>query len=193
MRKHLVTVCVVAVVTLFISLSSAHAQTQISLVGYGPGGPGNFPVINLTLTGTLDGSSTGNPGGSLPAPVYDITAATGTIGGFNATLDPTTPVPGALTNDGAFEWDNQLSLNTNGTLVDNWGLLFILDGGIGESNIYSNGTSGAPFSYYNYSQSPNLTTPLTLSATVTPEPASMLLFGTGLLGIAWTMRKQLFA
>src|SRR6202021_2650484 len=39
-------------------------------------------------------------------------------------------------------------------------------------------------------QSASLDRTYSLDVTVTPEPATMLLFGTGLLGIAFVMRKQ---
>jgi hypothetical protein len=179
--------------SLFINPTPTNAQTDITLVGYGPTGPGSSPVINLLLSGTLDASSTGNPGGTLVAPVYDITAVlSGTIDGLTATLDTILQSsPGALTGPDAYgyEFDNQLSLNANGTLLDIYGLQFFLAGGT-EANLF--GSPGNPFTYLQGNQNPASTniTPVTLQATVTPEPGGVVLFGTGLLGIVLMMRKS---
>jgi hypothetical protein len=150
--------------------------------------------------GTLTGS---NVGGNL----FDITSGTITIAGNLAGL---VPGSGALIGGtgtvmtsplGGFYYDNEVyyPVALSDPYIDNDGLLFSV-GGV-EVNIFSN----IPFngagsnSYLNYEYNGAIWNAATngefniSDVNPAPEPSSLLLLGSGLLGLALTFRKTLMA
>lgn len=169
----------------------------------------SFVGVNnsITTSGTMTTVQQGNTN------VYDITAITGfftdTNYGLNIVDAPVTLVPnngtatwqntvvgwglGYLSPDGQEVYDNLLYYPGNPLNLDILGVLFTADGyeisiaGVGSdytawvsvlgtSSFVDNSLAGEP---------------LTGEVTLTPEPATLSLFGTGLLGIAGLLRKRM--
>jgi hypothetical protein len=187
----------VAFISLFATISPTNAsQTTFDLTGTVDG-----DSINLVLTGTLapSGDNGSASGITLTAPVYDITGATGTINGISVTGVLANCLPGAC-NNGVFTWDNLLSASS--PYLDDYGLGLSLRDGT-QADIYGGGVFGSTVAqtlyYYDPSDgfSDNGNGPAIANLkvidppNVAPEPASVLLFGTGLLAIAVVMRKRL--
>jgi hypothetical protein len=160
--------------------------------------PYTFNGSGLDTSLTFTGHSNGD--GS-----YTITNVAGTI--FNAGSDITSPVAideapvtdnsgNAPDNIGVTFFDNQLFPTTtpaHQTALDYYGVLFevnglyinifgVIGGDNGTTPGYEWSDSG---SYTNNSSS---TRPLTTTAT--PEPSALLLFGTGLLGLAFVAFRK---
>jgi hypothetical protein len=143
---------------------------SLTLTSYTPLGSGNFLITGITGSGitTSDPSFvTGNSTGIIP-------------GG-----------PGAfITPSGKFNVDNVLYASS--ALLDSAGLAFYI--GSTEANIWSNGDG--TYSLYelvNGSYASSTLTSLTVTHDTygTPEPITLMLFGTGLMGIGGMVRRKL--
>jgi hypothetical protein len=137
-----------------------------------------FASSSVNANGTLVGTEIGSTG------VYDITGGTINIlngvfsgpagsGAFDAATNP------------SYGNDDDLYLSgwsTYGTYVDHGGLLFTVDGEL--VNLWA-GDNNYPGTSYSLSYGDGIFYPGTMTVSATPEPTSMLLLGTGLLGLAF--------
>jgi hypothetical protein len=193
MRKALFVFCVVAFAGLFIGLNSAHAQTTFILQG-----TGTNVSFDLTLTTVPDNNGQTPNGATLSSPLYEATGISGTITeGLNTytvtglepqtTLGAETTIHGVPNSGGADDiYDNLLSASS--PFLDNDGISFTTTGG-DPINIFSQ-----PIDFVDFGNGAAQITGLsTLTLTETPEPASMLLFGTGLLAMGFVTRKRFLA
>jgi hypothetical protein len=166
----------VVVALLFLTTAAVADTFNLTAVGTG-----------ITLTATLTGTASG--GG-----LFNLTGMTGTVNGMGvsgllATSSPGTPTNSAVVNGWYITYDNVLNMNT--PYFDLYGLGFALNDGTLANLYYSQG--------YLYGQlGSNPPTPWTsVNVSVTnpdgtqvPEPASLTLFGCGLLALGARMRKR---
>jgi hypothetical protein len=127
---------------------------------------------------------------------YMITSGTDVLTGGNTAYDGTfTLIPdtaGFAPNDsnyllspnGDFYYDNMVTTAAGVATVDYWGLLFGDHAG-NEVNLYSN--NGQYIDYYNTAQ---VNEPVTIGNVSVPEPASVAMFGLGLLGLGLIRRRE---
>jgi hypothetical protein len=197
--KRILGISLGALVALFVGIFPANAQTHFTLTGTNTSGSDPLSV-DLTLTATPDTAGNTAHGGSLAAPIYDVTAISGTVTdnghvitvsgivpqtnvGTETTLHPAPDSP----NGSDLIWDSLLSATAPN--LDGDGIAFTLSNGD-----YINIWGQPSGTYYDFGD--NFSEGLALSLSggqglgATPEPGSMLLFGTGLLGIAFVMRKK---
>jgi hypothetical protein len=165
----------------------------------------NFTISGsgISGSGTLTFVTTATPG------VDDITGITGSFlttndGGFSGVItglpsgsfDSNNPSSNALS-----VWDNLLYPAGNsptltyagqtlpgGSLLDGYGLLFDVAGGY-TVNLWGNG-SGGGYSLSDGSGSSYVDNTAPVNFVLTPEPSSLLLLGTGLLGLAFVAFRK---
>ena len=111
-----------------------------------------------------------------------------TINGVAHDVDSiiTTSAPGVttFTADNYFYFDNLLSLD-GGNPVDLAGLAFTLVDGTEVNLFYNDSTPDSGVLYENNGYSAGVAS---LTVAATPEPSGLMLFGTGMLGLAGAMR-----
>ena len=134
-------------------------------------------------------SATANGGGSFTA-----VSGGGLYSGFGyvneaITLYANPSAPGAaISPSGAIEYDNQLFPSGGAAgLISYWGLLFTM-ADTSEVNIYQGGSTFD--SYAGYLPGVGSDTG-TFTLTAVPEPGSILLMGTLLLGVAGALKRKL--
>jgi hypothetical protein len=179
----------------------AGATAQAETFAFSFGTLGGAYTGSGTLTGTFDPN--------LPNDAYDITSATGQINGGTIQLAPPTEGTGAVIYDpsGLYIVDQVIFTGPNGadgirggdsgSVVDNWGLLLV-DSASGQLyNIFSGDpgevtipSSTWPTAFLNAPQLSLTVVPVGHALTAAPEPSSLMLFGTGILGVAGTLRRR---
>lgn len=149
---------------------AAHADTFSFTLDGGTSG--------FSGTGTLTGNASGSSGGYLIAGISG-TGVTGLIG------------------PGGYNENDNLLFPTATQLFDLSGLSFTDQNatGVYRVNLYSSGTMYYAFvtDSTNFSSTVPVQFSLGATPTVTPEPSSIALLGTGMLGVAGVVRKRFAA
>lgn len=157
--------------------AGACGQTQL------PGSLTGPSTLTEGQRGTLDGSVTNNTDAT-------IFIGTTSLMTFELHGDPTDSLSVALTNDQC----SNASLGAGTTCT--FQVSLSTPNGTGETDddagywlVEAVGGGGNPNGSYNFVLATNVTVQNPTPPAATPEPASLLLFGTGLLGLAYFVRR----
>lgn len=160
-------------------------------------GPGTDPATTFVATGTLTG-----PADPFTSGAFDIQSITGSANGYNflGVVDPgTTNSHTTATVDG-FTFDNVL-YTTGSAFTDANGFLLDLDSPIGTSlaHVFFTGITATNPDGYEVDvidpNDPGAVTPFaidsfTISPNTVPEPSTLAMLSTGILGLAGMVRRR---
>lgn len=152
------------------------------------------PGVDSTAYGTLTANlDPGYPGMG----VYDVTAGSAELNGEAMTLVPVSTPGQAETstfNGSTFIYSNTFQNPNEFDMVFSWGSEYIdFDGSYSRNFVYSTGENpfGRPRVFWQIADAGAIQDPIAQDPiAVTPEPSSIALLGTGVLGIGTLMRRR---